>query len=58
MSLQRSYWLHVPLTKQLKRDLVGHGEVTINNPDNPRIIVWTLKTRVFIGSFALVYFTL
>ena len=31
MSWKRSYWFRVPLTKQLKRDSVGHGEVTINN---------------------------
>ena len=31
MLWQRSYWFRVPLSKQLKRDSVGHGEVTINN---------------------------
>ena len=31
MSLQRSFWLHGPLPKQLKRDTAGHGEATINN---------------------------
>ena len=31
MSWQRSYWFHAPLTKQLKWESVGHGEVTINN---------------------------
>ena len=31
MSWQRSYWFRVPLTKQLKRDSVGHAEETINN---------------------------
>ena len=31
MSWQRSFWFRVQLTKQLKRDTVGHGEVTINN---------------------------
>ena len=31
MSWQRSFWFRVPLTKQLKRDKAGHGEVTINN---------------------------
>ena len=31
MSWQRSFWFHVPLTKQLKRDNSGHGEVAINS---------------------------
>ena len=32
MSWQRSFWFRVPLslTKQLKWDNAGHGEVTIN----------------------------
>ena len=29
MSWQRSHWFQVPLSKQLKRDSVGHGEATI-----------------------------
>ena len=28
---QRSFWFRVPLAKQIKRDKVGHREVTINN---------------------------
>ena len=31
MSCQRSFWFHVPLTKQSKRVNAGHKEATINN---------------------------
>ena len=31
MSCESSFWLRVPLTKQLKWANVGHGEATINN---------------------------
>ena len=31
MSWRRSYWFHVPLSKQLNRDSVGQVEAAINN---------------------------
>ena len=31
MLCKRSIWSRVPLTKQLKRDIAGNGEATINN---------------------------
>ena len=41
MSWQRSFWLHVPLTKQLNGENGGHGEVTINQrtigPENAHL---------------------
>ena len=50
MSGQRSYWFRVPLIKQLKRDSVGHGEVTINNA---RLILAVVVTdSVVVGSIS------
>ena len=37
-------WFRVPLSKQLKRDSVGHGEVTMNNA---RIIQFVDSSKQF-----------
>ena len=55
---QRSSWFHVLLTKQLKRDKVGLGNVTINNaasarlPNVPVLNRW-LRQKIDRSSFRL-----
>ena len=53
VSWQRSYWFRFPLTNQLKRDSVGHGEATINNARIIAAYSCVLSIYLYILPYAL-----